>query len=395
MKKVKHEELLASERFYSQGLLSEKEIDAAIEVVLEKVDRNMAKLGHMFPTPATSNNAYGLIKNIEWTTGFWTGILWLCYEATGDNKYRELAEVHVDDFLERIEQDIEVDHHDLGFLYTLSSVSAYKLTGNENGRKAGLLAADKLLSRWQEKGEFIQAWGEYGKEENYRLIVDCLLNIPLLYWATEETGDTKYQQIADKHYETTLDNAVRDDSSAFHTFYFDPETGEPSHGKTHQGYTDESSWARGQSWLVYGIPLNHHYNKNEENIEMYESITNYFLNRLPEDLVSYWDLVFTDGSNQSKDSSAAAITVCGMNLMDKFLPESNRYKRTYQLAQHAILKSLINNYTDLRTEGVSSLLNEGVYSWHSGKGVDEGNIWGDYFYLEALVRFKKDWEMYW
>lgn len=102
MKKIKHEELIATERFYSQGLLTEKEIDQAIEAVLKKVNRNMAKLGHLFPTPATSNNAYGSIKNIEWTTGFWTGILWLCYEVTGDEKYRELADVHVDDFLERL-----------------------------------------------------------------------------------------------------------------------------------------------------------------------------------------------------------------------------------------------------------------------------------------------------
>lgn len=274
-------------------------------------------------------------------------------------------------------------------------MSAYQLTGNENARKVSLLAADKLISRFQEKGKFIQAWGEYGQKENYRLIVDCLLNIPLLYWATNETGDNKYAEIADLHYETTVNTAIREDSSAFHTFYFNPETGEPSHGKTHQGYSDDSSWARGQAWLIYGIPLNHYYRKNEENIPLYASVTNYFLNRLPEDFVSYWDLIFTDGSNQSKDSSATAIAVCGMNLMDRYIPESNRYKRTYQLAQHAMLRSLIANYSSLKTEGIASLINEGVYSRHSGKGVDEGNIWGDYFYLEALVRFKKDWEMYW
>ena len=128
---------------------------------------------------------------------------------------------------------------------------------------------------------------------------------------------------------------------------------------------------------------------------MFEAITNYFLNRLPEDFVCYWDLIFNDGSGHSRDTSATAIAICGLNLMSQFLPESHSYKLIYKYAQHAMLKSLIENYTDLKTEGITALINEGVYSWHSGKGINEGNIWGDYFYLEALVRFKKDWEMYW
>lgn len=98
---------------------------------------------------------------------------------------------------------------------------------------------------------------------------------------------------------------------------------------------------------------------------------------------------------QSKDSSAAAIAVCGMNLMQQFLPETNKHKLVYKYAQHAILRSLIERYTEQKTEGITALLNEGVYSWHSGKGVNEGNIWGDYYYLEALIRFKKNWHMYW
>ena len=302
---------------------------------------------------------------------------------------------NVESFLDRIEKNIEVEHHDLGFLYSISCVSAYKLTGSEKGKRAALLAANKLISRYQEKGEFIQAWGELGAKDNYRLIVDCLLNIPLLYWATEVTQDEKYREIAKKHYISTVNNAIRDDASAFHTFYFDPETGLPSHGKTRQGYSDDSSWARGQAWLIYGIALNNSYVENVENIELFESITNYFLNRLPKDFVSYWDLIFGDGSGQSKDSSATAIAVCGINLMDKYLPETNRYKLIYKYASHSMLESLIDNYTDDLTDGIQALINEGVYSWHSGKGVNEGNIWGDYYYLEALVRFKKNWKMYW
>lgn len=395
MRKVNHELLLGSERYINNGLLSEEKLNTAIKDCLRKVDRNIAKLGELFPTPATFNNAYKPMQNTEWTNGFWTGILWLCYELTNDPKYRNLAEKNVESFLDRIEKNIEVEHHDLGFLYSISCVSAYKLTGSEKGKRAALLAADKLISRYQEKGEFIQAWGELGAKDNYRLIVDCLLNIPLLYWATEVTQDEKYKEIAKKHYISTVNNAIRDDASAFHTFYFDPETGLPSHGKTRQGYSDDSSWARGQAWLIYGIALNNSYVENVENIELFESITNYFLNRLPKDFVSYWDLIFGDGSGQSKDSSATAIAVCGINLMDKYLPETNRYKLIYKYASHSMLESLIDNYTDDLTDGIQALINEGVYSWHSGKGVNEGNIWGDYYYLEALVRFKKNWKMYW
>ncbi|MGY0394342.1 glycoside hydrolase family 88 protein [Fusobacterium sp.] len=395
MRKINHELLLGSERYINNGLISEEKLNDAINVCLRKVDKNIAKLGELFPTPATFNNAYKPMPNTEWTNGFWTGILWLCYELTNDVKYRNLAEKNVESFLDRIEKNIEVEHHDLGFLYSISCVSAYKLTGNEKAKRAAILAADKLISRYQEKGQFIQAWGELGAKDNYRLIVDCLLNIPLLYWATEVTNDTKYREIAKKHYISTINNAIREDASAFHTFYFDPETGLPSHGKTRQGYSDDSSWARGQSWLVYGIALNHSYVENEDNIELFEAITNYFLNRLPKDFVSYWDLIFGDNSGQSKDSSATAIAVCGMNLMDKYLPETNKYKLIYKYAAHSMLGSLIDNYTDDLTDGIQALINEGVYSWHSGKGVNEGNIWGDYFYLEALVRFKKNWKMYW
>ncbi|EHR32349.1 glycoside hydrolase family 88 protein [Helcococcus kunzii] len=393
--KVTKERINNIERFNESSFLTKEEIQKAIDLAINKIDKNISLLGEKYPTPATENNEYKKIDNIEWTNGFWTGMLWLCYEETGDKKYKILAEKHVDDFLNRIENNIEVEHHDLGFLYILSCVSSYKLTGNEKAKKAALLAADKLVTRYQEKGEFIQAWGELGAKDNYRLIVDCLLNIPLLYWASEETKDSKYRDIAKKHYKTTINNAIREDSSAFHTFYFDPETGEPVRGKTRQGYSDDSSWARGQAWLIYGIALNYTYLHNEEDIDLFESVTNYFLNRLPKDFVPYWDLIFGEGSEQSRDTSAGAIAICGMNQMCNFLPETNEYKKIYRNAQHLILRNLIESYTEIKADGIISLINEGVYSWHSGKGVNEGNIWGDYYYLESLIRFKKYWNMYW
>jgi len=395
IKEIRVEEIAKKDEFLKTKLLTRAEVKNAIDLVIKQIDANMEYFKEKFPSSATKNNQYGIIENIEWTDGFWTGLLWLAYEYTGDEKYRELADKNVASFKNRVEKDIELDHHDLGFLYSLATVSGYKLTGSEDAREASIKAANKLISRYQEKGEFIQAWGELGSKDHYRFIIDCLLNIPLLYWASDETGDAKYRNIANKHFVTSCNNVIRDDASAFHTFYMDNETGKLLRGVTRQGYSDDSAWARGQAWGVYGIPLNYRYTRNESCFNLYEGMTNYFLNRLPKDNVCYWDLIFNDGDDHSKDSSAAAIAVCGMHEMNKYLPEVDENKEVYKYAMHNILRSLMENYMNPEIEPGKPVLLHGVYSWHSGKGVDEGNIWGDYFFLEALIRFYKDWNLYW
>lgn len=395
IKKIHVEPINRKAEYEAAGFLTREEVTAAMDRVADQVRCNMEYFGTRFPSSATRNQTYGVIDNIEWTDGFWTGLLWLCYEYTGDDAFKNLALKNVDSFLNRVEKRIELDHHDLGFLYSLSCVAGYKLTGSAESRKAGLLAADKLMERFQEKGGFIQAWGELGARDNYRLIIDCLLNIPLLHWAFLETGNPVYRNAAVRHYEAACNNVIRDDASAYHTFYFDPGTGEPLKGVTRQGYSDDSAWARGQAWGIYGIPLNYRYVKDDSAFNLFKGMTNYFLNRLPEDQVCYWDLIFTDGSNQSRDSSAAAIGVCGIHEMLKYLPEVESDKNTYRHAMHCILRSLMERYTAPEIKPGNPVLLHGVYSWHSGKGVDEGNIWGDYYYMEALMRFYKDWNLYW
>ena len=395
IKNINVEPIKKKEEFLNTKLLTKSEVKQAIDKVIKQIDMNMGYFKDKFPYSATKENKYPIIENIEWTDGFWTGLLWLAYEYTGENKYKELAEKNVLSFKNRVDKDIELDHHDLGFLYSLSCVSAYKLTGSEIAKEASIKAADKLITRYQEKGKFIQAWGELGNKDHYRFIIDCLLNIPLLYWATDVTNNEKYRQVAENHFETACNYVIRDDASAFHTFYMNPEDGSPVKGVTRQGYSDDSAWARGQAWGIYGIPLNYKSTRNGHAFNLYKGMTNYFLNRLPKDNICYWDLIFNDGDEQSRDSSAAAIAVCGMHEMNKYLPEVDADKEVYKYAMHTILRSLIENYTNPNIgEGEPALLH-GVYSWHSGKGVDEGNIWGDYYYLEALIRFYTDWELYW
>lgn len=395
IKRITEEPILKQEIFLKTELLTKAQVERALDQVVQQVKANLTYFGERFPYSAAENGIYPITENVEWTTGFWTGILWLVYEYTQDEDIKTAALKQVDSFLERIEKRIDVNHHDMGFLYTPSCVSCYQLTGYEPAKKAALMAADALMERYNERDGFIQAWGQVGKKEDYRLIIDCMMNIPLLYWASAVTGAPHYREAATRHFVTSCNWVVRDDASAYHTYYFDPDTGKPIKGVTRQGYSDSSSWARGQAWGIYGIALNYLHTGRPEAFNLYRGMTNYFLNRLPQDDVCYWDLIFSDGSGHSRDSSAAAVAVCGMEQMNRCLPETEPNKETYKYAMHRILRSLIQNYANQDHRAGEALLLHGVYSWHSGKGVDVGNIWGDYYYTEALVRFWKDWKPYW
>lgn len=355
---------------------------------------------YQFKNAYSTNGFYQPVGNFEWTTGFWTGQLWMAYEATQDTRLKKAAEIQAADFYHRILTKHDVNHHDMGFLYSLSCVAAWRLTGNRMAREAALAAAENLAGRFQEKGGFIQAWGDIGDPKQYRLIIDCLLNVPLLFWAAEESGQKRYAEIAHTHIDTALRNVVRPDSSTYHTFYFDPETGAPDHGCTHQGYADNSVWARGQSWGVYGIALAYSLTKKPEYMEIWRRVTDYFLSKLPADGVPYWDMVFSDGSGEPRDSSAGAITVCGIleMLNHPELPEREAYADT----AHRLLGSLVRDYAVRDPAKSNGLLLHSTYCKSSphntcpNMGVDECNAWGDYFYMEALTRFlNPSWNAYW
>ena len=380
------------------------EVRAAMDIAAAQVERNLDTFTEKFPGANSFDNFYKPGPNVDWATGFWTGEIWLAYENAKTEEERErlrrAGEIQVDSFLERIEKRKDVDHHDMGFLYSLSCVAAYKLTGMEKAKKAALLAADNLISRFQPVGEFIQAWGEMGAKDNYRFIIDCLLNLPLLYWASEETGEEKYRNIAEKHIHTALANVIREDDSTWHTFFMDPETGKPDHGATCQGYKDGSAWARGQAWGVYGTAVGYRYTKREEYIGYFKRVTRYFLEHLPEDLCPYWDLGFGDGDDEARDSSSAVIAVCGMLEMSKYLGEEDA--RYYTSAARKLLRQMIVKYSVKDSEKSNGLLLMGTYSKKSPyntcteAGVNECVIWGDYFYMEALHRLlTPDWKIYW
>ncbi len=382
------------------------EILDGIEFSVDMILKNLDQFTHKFQNAYSVNNFYEQEENTDWTNGFWTGEIWLAYEycmahgrAEDAEKLRKAAEVQVDSFLHRIEDHIDVDHHDMGFLYTPSCVAAYKLTGSQKAKKAAVLAAEQLIKRYHPVGEFIQAWGPMDEPGNYRLIIDCLLNLPLLYWASEETGDERFRDIAEKHIHTAVANVIREDYSTWHTFFFNMKTGEPDHGATCQGYRDGSAWARGQAWGVYGMACAYRYTHREDYIEKFRNVTKYFLDHLPEDLVPYWDLEFSDGDDQPRDSSSASIAACGMLEMSKYLDKAEA--EYYKEKAAEIMKSVYDNYAVRSFDESNGLVLHSTYSNHSPYntcnhcGVDECNIWGDYYYLEALTRMSTDWNQYW
>lgn len=385
--------------FDNNEKINSDEIKKALEFCAKQVIRNLDEFTYAFQNAYSEDGFYRAIENNDWTTGFWTGEIWLAYEFCRDERLREAAEIQIDSFAERIGKKIEVDHHDMGFLYSPSCVAGYKLIGSKEGKEAAIAAADQLITRYHPVGEFIQAWGPMDAPGNYRLIIDCLLNLPLLYWASEETGDAKYREIAEKHIHTALANVVREDASTWHTFFFDMETGAPDHGATCQGYMDGSAWARGQAWGIYGCALAYRYTKREEYIALFKRVTEYFMEHLPADMVPFWDLCFTDGDEQPRDSSSASIAACGMLEMAKYMDGEDAlyYKDTAK----QLMKSLYDNYAVKDMNASNGLVLHSTYSNHSPYntcnhyGVDECNSWGDYFYMEALTRLYGDWEPYW
>lgn len=365
-------------------------IEKALSYAAEVTKRSIPDFADGFPDDQSTNYVYKSTENTSWTEGFYPGILWLLYEMTGDEAFRRAAENHYPSMKTRIYERINTAHHDMGFLYSLSCVAQYKLTGDTDAKATALTAADCLIERYHEKGGFIQAWGPLDQQDSYRLIVDCLLNIPLLFWATEVTNNQKYRQIAETHLHTALDTVIRDDYSSYHTYYFDINTGAPLKGTTHQGYADDSCWARGQAWAVCGIPLAYHYTKDESLLEKFNGVTEYFISHLPEDYVPYWDLCFSPEDHQPRDTSAAAIAVCGILEMEKHFPNPK-----FRQAAENMMNSLAENYTTKNYPNSNGILTDGMYNRNGGDN-PECNIWGDYFYLEALMRMKNpDWKLYW
>lgn len=360
-----------------------------------KTRQNIKRFDGLFPH-TSEQDEYQLNENDNWTNGFWSGLLWLCAEYSGDETIQRAALKTVEQLRERLEMGKAIDHHDIGFLYSLSSKAQWLAERDESARLLTLQAADVLMRRWRKDSQLIQAWGPEGDPNNGgRIIIDSLMNLPLLYWAAVQTGDSQYYDAAIAQAEKIRRYLVRGDDSSYHTFYFNQDNGEPIRGATQQGWKDGSTWSRGQAWGIYGFALSYRYSGQASHLETSRRMARYFIEHLPVDHVPYWDFDVPIHADTERDSSASAIAASGMIELVVHLDEQDPDRDVFTLAIKRIMQSLIQNYATIDDGQAQGLLKHGSYSVIEGKSPDAFTIWGDYFYTEALMKLQMNHKGYW
>jgi unsaturated chondroitin disaccharide hydrolase len=365
----------------------------ALDKVLAKLERTSSRIGDSVPYRTTNGVYDDLTGEIDWwTNGFWPGILWLAYRETKNEKYLKLAN-GVEDKLDKALQEFYGLHHDVGFMWHISSVTNYKLTGNENSARRGYIAASVLASRFNPAGPFIRAWNGWNNEENTGwAIIDCMMNLPILYWASEHMKDPRFYNIAVAHAETVMNHFIREDGSVKHICKFDPVTGEYVENYGGQGYSPESSWSRGTAWALYGFALSSKYTGRKCFTDTAKRIANFFISHLPEDHIPFADFKAPAEVNIYKDSSAGAIAASGLLLLSRLVEDNER--DCYYSAAKKIVASLYNNYTDW--EGDEALIIKGNVAFHlkDTNQLETSLIYGDYYFLEALQQLNGTQELF-
>lgn len=384
------------ERFLKPYELPKEKIDLAIQKALDKLERNLSKWTEGFARTCSTDFKYLSGPNDNWECGMQTGVLWLAYELSGKEAFREAAEKQLPAFRERLEKKIRVDNHDVGFVYTPSCVAGYKVTGDERAKQLALDAADYFYNTsYSKKGGFIlRNWTLPG--DGTRTMMDTLMNAPLLFWAGQETGKPEYAEAAISQSRITDKCLIREDGSSFHHYQFDEETHKPLYGIQAQGYSEESCWSRGHSWGVYGFPIAYSYSKESFLVELHKDITYFMLNHLSDDFIPRWDYIFAESKDAPYDSSAGVIAVCGMLEMCRHLPDDAPQKIVFESAAAQILEAVIDHCTGDIGREYDGLICHVTHAFPQGQGIDECAIYGDYFYLEALMRYKNPrWNRYW
>jgi unsaturated chondroitin disaccharide hydrolase len=325
----------------------------------------------------TENGKWVTTEDGYWIGGFWVGLLWHAYKITSDEKYK----IEAYRWAKRLEIRKNDRTFDLGFLFYPSFVLGYKITKDSDLRKIALEAAETLATLFNKKSGFVyNDFTRDGKKVG-RTIIDVMMNLPLLWWAYDETGDKKYYDVAYTHSKRTIDEFIRHNYSTVHVIDFDLETGEIIRKITVQGYSDDSCWSRGHAWAIYGFALAYKYTKDELFVKTAVNIAEYFIANLPEDYVPYWD--FDDPEKVIKDSSAAAIAASGLIALSEL-----REKKEFKEAAINILNSLCDNH--LCEEEKDGILRHGCFHKPAGLGVDESLIWGDYYFIEALIKLTEE-----
>jgi len=328
-------------------------------------------------------------KSISWwTNSFWAGMMWQLFQATGKDCYKKSAE-NTESRLDGAFENFVGLHHDVGFMYSHTAVANYRLTKNEKSLKRGLHAAGILSGRYNPAAKFILAWNV---ESKGWMIIDTMMNLPLLFWAAEEINRPHYAYVAKAHADAVIEKLLRPDGSSNHIAILDHHTGEVLELPGGQGYESGSSWTRGQAWALYGFALTYQYAKDAKYLDTAKRIAHYFTTnvektghvplcdfRAPKEPVLY-------------DTTAGAIAACGLLSIAEFVPEHE--KSLYEDAAVLMLKALAENHADFNPES-DGLIQNGTVAYHDMNGRHVPIIYGDYFFIEGLLRLQNKHFMIW
>ncbi|MBN1302084.1 MAG: glycoside hydrolase family 88 protein [Melioribacteraceae bacterium] len=363
-------------------------LPAQLDVIINQVKEQLLEKYDIFNSrypDYTVNGKWNYRSKINWLSGFIGGELWNIYDVTGDEIFK-LKALSVADAL--IDYSYIDYTHDMGFIFLPSVVKAYQITGEKKYKDAALNAVRMLAARFNKNGNYIRAWGKLGSEDKAGLmIIDTMMNLELLFWAAAEFGIPEFYEIAYKHAVICMNEHVRSDFSSHHVVEFDPSTGNVIKKFTHQGYSDESVWARGQAWGIYGFSIAYKYTSDERFLNVAQKMAEYFIYHLPDDLVPHWDLNLSGESNP-KDASAAVIAASGMEMLAG-LSETREQFKLYKSYFTKISESILDGYMFYNSERniEEGLLIHTVYNYHKDWGVDESFPCGDYYLTEVISKY--------
>lgn len=362
------------------------------EKLKEKMKKVVERNLHTIPYTAENGSFDDWSKKdiYWWTNGFYGGILWQMYAATKEEMYKNAA-VELEEKLEQNLRSYRGMDHDSGFKWLLTAVADYRFTGSEQSLDRALIAAGSLLGRYNPAGNFIRAWNDNGDGSNAGVaIIDCMMNLPLLYWASEQIKDPRFAQIARLHADMAQKQFVREDGSVNHIVQFDPATGERIKSIGGQGYGHGSSWTRGQAWALYGFCLSYIHTKEESYLQTAKKIAHYFLANIPESGLIPIDFRQPAGPDW-EDSTAAAIAACGLLEIEKYVKEYE--KPLFHKGAVKLLKTLDEKRCSWSGE-TDNLLEKCSAAYHDEKH-EFPIIYGDYFFMEAIWKLTGEESFMW
>jgi unsaturated chondroitin disaccharide hydrolase len=358
----------------------EDEIQRWWKLVQHKVDWMIHQIGDKCPH-ATENGVYDHTRLDWWTSGFWPGILWIVYDMTKEEKYQESAWLW-DERIEKCFLQENRFHHDVGFQFLTTSVIKYKVSQDSDAKRRGLQAANFLAGRFNLEGRFIRAWNQ--PERQGWSIIDTMMNLSILFWASTELNDPRFAQIAIAHADTVQKYTIRDDGTSHHITVFDAFTGQHIGYEGGQGYAPDSSWSRGQAWAIYGFANACRHTGYTSYLKTALRVADSFISCLPSDAVSHWDFSVPNLTQEPRDTSATSIAASGLLEIAEQLPAEEGVM--YRRAAVRMLQSLTERYSALDTDGHEGILLEGTGNKPIGMQVNVSLIYGDYYYVEALAK---------